>query len=110
MLIARSTSCARSRGPARATTTSTSTPPRERGIPIVYAPGVGSRPIAEGTLALILAAAKRLRELGASGSRRRWSARYDTAPLDIEGACLGVDRVRIDRPAVARLCAAWAWG
>ena len=38
-----------------------------RGVPIVYAPGVGSQPVAEGTVALMLAAAKRLRELGCRG-------------------------------------------
>jgi D-3-phosphoglycerate dehydrogenase / 2-oxoglutarate reductase len=61
-----------------------------RGIPIVYAPGVGSQPVAEGALALILAAAKRLRELGAVVEGGEWAARYDVPLLDIEGACLGV--------------------
>jgi phosphoglycerate dehydrogenase-like enzyme len=62
----------------------------ERGIPIVYAPAVGSQPIAEGAVALLLAAAKRLGELGAVVSTGDWDARYDPVPLDIEGACLGV--------------------
>ncbi len=77
----------------------------ERGIPIVYAPGVGSQPIAEGTVALLLAAAKRLRELGSVVRDGRWSARYDTAPLDIEGACLGVIGFGSIGRRVARLCA-----
>jgi D-3-phosphoglycerate dehydrogenase len=61
-----------------------------RGIPIVYAPEVGSQPVAEGTVALLLAAAKRLRELGGVVREGRWDDRYDVVPLDVEGACLGV--------------------
>jgi D-3-phosphoglycerate dehydrogenase / 2-oxoglutarate reductase len=60
------------------------------GIPIVYAPGVGSRAVAEGTLALIFAAAKRLRERGALVGGDAWSARYDVTGLDLDGACLGI--------------------
>jgi D-3-phosphoglycerate dehydrogenase len=61
-----------------------------RGVPIVYAPGVGSQPVAEGTVALILAAAKRLRELGRVVGAGEWGARYDVPLLDIEGSCLGI--------------------
>jgi phosphoglycerate dehydrogenase-like enzyme len=62
-----------------------------QGVPIVYAPGVGSQPVAEGTVALMLAAAKRLRELGdVVQHRTAWSSRYDVVGLDIEGACLGI--------------------
>jgi D-3-phosphoglycerate dehydrogenase / 2-oxoglutarate reductase len=60
------------------------------GIPIVYAPRVGSRPIAEGAVALVLAAAKRLRQLGLVVQDREWDARYRVPVLDIEGACLGI--------------------
>jgi D-3-phosphoglycerate dehydrogenase / 2-oxoglutarate reductase len=77
----------------------------ERGIPIVYAPEVGSQPVAEGTVALLLAAAKRLGELGGIVEGGRWSARYDTVPLDIEGACLGVIGLGSIGRRVARLCA-----
>lgn len=76
----------------------------ERRIPIVYAPGVGSQPIAEGTVALLLAAAKRLREFGGVVRDGRWTARYDTVPLDIEGACLGVIGFGSIGRRVARLC------
>ena len=61
-----------------------------RGVPIVYAPGVGSRPVAEGTLALILAAAKRLGELDAVVREGAWERRYALAGLDLAGACLGI--------------------
>lgn len=61
-----------------------------RGIPIVYAPGHGSQPVAEGTIALMLAAAKRLGELGHVVGEGRWESRYQVPGLDIEGSCLGV--------------------
>jgi D-3-phosphoglycerate dehydrogenase / 2-oxoglutarate reductase len=76
------------------------------GVPIVYAPGIGSRPIAEGTLALILAAAKRLRELGATVHDGAWADRYGTVGLDIEGACLGVVGFGAIGREVAGLCSA----
>jgi phosphoglycerate dehydrogenase-like enzyme len=75
-----------------------------RGVPIVYAPGIGSQPVAEGTVALILAAAKRLRELGAMVERAAWASRYEVAGLDIEGACLGVVGYGSIGRRVARLC------
>ncbi|MEA2377840.1 MAG: D-3-phosphoglycerate dehydrogenase / 2-oxoglutarate reductase [Thermoleophilaceae bacterium] len=75
-----------------------------QGVPIVYAPGLGSRPVAEGTVALILAAAKRLRELGAVVADGTWASRYEIAALDIEGACLGVVGYGSIGRLVARLC------
>jgi D-3-phosphoglycerate dehydrogenase / 2-oxoglutarate reductase len=75
-------------------------------MPVVYAPGIGSRPIAEGTLALILAAAKRLRELGAVVHESGWPNRYGVVGLDIEGACLGVVGYGAIGREVARLCSA----
>lgn len=76
------------------------------GVPIVYAPGIGSRPIAEGTLALILAAAKRLRELGAVVHESGWGSRYGVVGLDIDGACLGVVGYGAIGREVAQLCSA----
>lgn len=75
-------------------------------VPVVYAPGIGSRPIAEGTLALILAAAKRLRELGAVVHESGWPNRYGVVGLDIDGACLGVVGYGAIGREVARLCSA----
>jgi phosphoglycerate dehydrogenase-like enzyme len=75
-----------------------------RGIPIVYAPGIGSQPVAEGTVALMLAAAKRLRELGDVVGQASWTSRYELAGLDIEGACLGVIGYGSIGRRVARLC------
>jgi len=76
------------------------------GVPVVYAPDVGSQPVAEGAVALMLAAAKRLRELGAALHTGRWASRYETPGLDIEGACVGIVGLGSIGRHVARLCAA----
>jgi D-3-phosphoglycerate dehydrogenase len=76
------------------------------GVPIVYAPGIGSRPVAEGTLALILAAAKRLRELDLMVHQGAWAGRYGVVGLDIHGACLGVVGFGAIGREVGRLAAA----
>jgi D-3-phosphoglycerate dehydrogenase / 2-oxoglutarate reductase len=76
------------------------------GIPIVYAPEVGSRPIAEGTVALIFAAAKRLRELGTIVHSTEWESRYEVVGLDLEGACVGIVGLGAIGSRVASLCRA----
>jgi D-3-phosphoglycerate dehydrogenase / 2-oxoglutarate reductase len=78
----------------------------ERGVPIVYAPGMGSQPVAEGTLALILAASKRLRELDAVMHEAEWASRYQVVGLDIDGSCLGVVGLGAIGRRVAGLCTA----
>lgn len=75
------------------------------GIPIVFAPDVGSGPVAEGTIALMLAAAKRLRELGEIVTAD-WDARYDVMGLDLAGACVGVVGLGAIGRRVASLCRA----
>jgi phosphoglycerate dehydrogenase-like enzyme len=77
-----------------------------RGIPIVYAPGVGSAPIAEGTVALIFAAAKRLRELGAVVHGNAWHSRYEVVGLDLDGTCIGIVGLGAIGRHVARLSGA----
>ena len=77
-----------------------------RGVPIVYAPGVGSRPVAEGTVALIMAAAKRLRELGEAVGSPAWASRYEIVGLDLENSCLGVVGLGAIGHRVAELCRA----
>jgi phosphoglycerate dehydrogenase-like enzyme len=72
----------------------------------VYAPGIGSRPIAEGTLALIFAATKRLGELGAVVHEGGWATRYEVVGLDIDGACLGVVGFGAIGRELARMCSA----
>lgn len=76
------------------------------GVPIVYAPDVGSQPVAEGAFALIIAAAKRLGELTAVVQGGAWGSRYDLMTLDIEGARLGVVGYGSIGRRVARLAAA----
>jgi phosphoglycerate dehydrogenase-like enzyme len=76
------------------------------GVPIVYAPGVGSQPVAEGTVALILAAAKRLRELGGVVQEGAWASRYAVIGLDLEGSCLGLIGLGAIGTRVARMCSA----
>ena len=75
------------------------------GIPIVYAPSVGTGPVAEGTIALMLAAAKRLGELGAIVATD-WDARYSVMGLDLEGACAGVVGLGAIGRRVATMCQA----
>jgi phosphoglycerate dehydrogenase-like enzyme len=61
-----------------------------RRIPVVYAPGAGARAVAEGTLCMILACAKRLRELDIQTREGKWEAREKFALGDLEGAVLGI--------------------
>lgn len=61
-----------------------------RGIPVLYAPDAGTVPVAEGAFALILAAAKRLRELGSVVRTSNWRARYDLETADLRDAALGI--------------------
>jgi D-3-phosphoglycerate dehydrogenase len=60
------------------------------GIPVLNAPDAGSAPVAEGTWALIFAAAKRLGELQACIREDRWQERYRIEGLDLRGSILGV--------------------
>ena len=61
--------------------------------------------MAEGTIALMLAAAKRLRELGEIVTAD-WDARYDVMGLDLCGACAGVVGLGAIGRRVASLCRA----
>jgi D-3-phosphoglycerate dehydrogenase len=78
-----------------------------RGIPVVYAPGAGSRAVAEGTLSMILALAKRLQELDRKTRSGEWSVRESFPLDDLERAVLGIIGLgRIGRE-VARLAKAF---
>jgi D-3-phosphoglycerate dehydrogenase len=74
-----------------------------RRIPVVYAPGAGARAVAEGTLCMILACAKRLKEFDIKTINGQWEAREKFALGDLEEAVLGIVGLgRIGRE-VARL-------
>lgn len=62
----------------------------EHGIPVVFAPSAGTRAVAEGTLLMLLALAKRLRELDQKTRAGQWSARDELAVGDLYGATLGI--------------------
>lgn len=78
-----------------------------RGIPILYAPGAGTVPLAEGTFALILAATKRLNELAAVVRTGAWDARYAIETVDLRGATLGIVGLGSIGREVARLARAF---
>jgi phosphoglycerate dehydrogenase-like enzyme len=78
-----------------------------RGIPVLYAPGTGTVPLAEGTLALMLAAAKRLHELSALVRAGDWDGRYDVETVDLHGATLGIVGLGSIGREVARLAHAF---
>lgn len=61
-----------------------------RGIAVLNAPDAGTVPVAEGAFALILAAAKRLGELGQLVRSGDWDVRYEFETVDLRGASLGI--------------------
>jgi D-3-phosphoglycerate dehydrogenase len=77
------------------------------GIPVVYAPGAGARAVAEGTLCMILASVKRLRELDVKTRSGQWEAREGFALGDLEGAVLGIIGLGRIGSEVARLAKAF---
>lgn len=79
----------------------------KRGIPVVYAPGAGARPVAEGTLAMLLSLAKRLRPLDQKTRAGEWSARDEILMGDLDGTTLGVVGLGRIGSEVARLAQAF---
>ena len=61
-----------------------------RGVPVVYTPGAGSRAVAEGAMALLLALAKRLPQLDASTKRGEWQSGLPARIDDLAGATIGI--------------------
>jgi D-3-phosphoglycerate dehydrogenase len=59
-------------------------------IPVVFAPGAGTLAVAEGTLLMLLALAKRLRELDEKTRAGQWSARDEVVIGDLCEKTLGI--------------------
>jgi D-3-phosphoglycerate dehydrogenase / 2-oxoglutarate reductase len=76
-------------------------------VPVIYAPGVGARPVAEGTMALMLAAAKHLGELAGVLRTGAWAERSQVVGRDLEGALLGIVGLGQIGREVAQLAAAF---
>lgn len=79
----------------------------EQGIPVVFAPGAGTRAVAEGTLLMLLALAKRLRELDQKTRAGEWSSRDEVVIGDLCGATLGIIGLGRIGSQVARLAHAF---
>jgi len=62
----------------------------ERRIPVVFAPGAGTLAVAEGTLLMLLALAKRLRELDEKTRAGQWSSRDEVVIGDLCEKTLGI--------------------
>ncbi|MGA8100785.1 MAG: hydroxyacid dehydrogenase [Candidatus Acidiferrales bacterium] len=79
----------------------------ERGIPVVFAPGAGSKAVAEGALSMLLALAKRLPQLDQKTRAGQWEARDEIAMGDLYGATLGLVGLGRIGSEVARLAQAF---
>lgn len=62
----------------------------ERSIPVIYAPGSATNAVAEHTLLLMLAAARRLRPLAAAVHAGNWAVRDGYGGIELTGKTLGV--------------------
>ena len=61
-----------------------------RGIPVVYTPGANARTVAEASIALLLAACKRVVYWDRELKSGNWSSRNTFSTMDMEGATLGI--------------------
>lgn len=61
-----------------------------RGLPVIFTPGAMSVAVAEHTMALLFAAAKRLEGWRAALDRGDWEERYEEFSRDISGGTLGI--------------------
>jgi phosphoglycerate dehydrogenase-like enzyme len=62
----------------------------QRGIQLVYVPGVGARAAAEAALTLMLALAKNLFHWDRALKRGDWNSRFVSSPKDLTGATVGI--------------------
>jgi len=62
----------------------------ERGIPVVFAPGVGSRAVAEAALAYMFALSKNICYWDRQVKCGRWNSRFASRPRDLDRATVGI--------------------
>lgn len=62
----------------------------QRGIPVVFTPGANARTVAEASIALLLAACKRIIFWDQQLKSGNWSSRNNFSTMDMEGATLGI--------------------
>jgi D-3-phosphoglycerate dehydrogenase len=74
---------------------------------VIHAPAAGARPVAEGTLALVLATAKRLGEHAEVLRAGAWPERYDVIGHDLYRSVLGIVGLGQIGREVARLASAF---
>jgi D-3-phosphoglycerate dehydrogenase len=77
----------------------------ERGIMVCNTPGVNTSSVAEQTLGLMLALAKRIRVMDNAVREGNWKIRNASATVDVHGTTLGLVGVGAIGAAVGRLCA-----
>ena len=61
-----------------------------RGIPVVFTPGVNTRTVAEASIALLLAACKRIVYWDRELKSGNWTSRNNFSSMEMEGATLGI--------------------
>lgn len=75
-------------------------------IPVVVTPGTNSRAVAEHTLALLLACAKRLKDMDQGVRQGNWPIRDAEPPTELEGKTVGIIGTGAIGKIVAQLCRA----
>ena len=75
-------------------------------IPVVVTPGANSRSVAEHTLALLFACAKRLKAMDLGVRKGNWQIRDEEPPLGLEGKTVGIIGTGAIGKIVAHLCKA----
>lgn len=61
-----------------------------RNIPVVYAPGLGARAVAEAAIAFMLALCKGIFYWDQQLKQGNWRSRFESKPGDLDGATLGI--------------------
>lgn len=62
----------------------------ERKIPVVFAPGLGARAVAEAALAFMLALCKNISYWDRQVKSGQWASRFKSRPGDLDGTTLGI--------------------